>query len=762
MVRKPSFSITGPPSAGADKFLGIGDRKITLIHNECVWHKCHPRRSEFPASIGGRGAGPGDKGTCEMTHEVLPWAAFGLCLLIGLVAVLLRPKAVVSWLFFAGMALLAAERILDLRAAGAFSAEAYGQWLERAMWVNSILPGFWLAFSLMFARGDAAENLRRWMWFLIVAFVIPPAVMAGAIGPVLEHVVVGEGDVFLFSSAGKACLMLVLILTLGVIINLEKTFRASVGMSRWRVKYMFLGLAMIFGVKIYALSQMLLFSAYDPALSRLATLGVILGCCLIAIGHIRSGFGEIDLYPSRTILQGSLTILLAGGYFLVVGVLAQLVKMMGGMASFPAQALVVLLGLVGLTVLLLSDRFRRGLQRFVSRHFQRAEHDFRKIWTEFTKRTSSVLDETTLAVNAGEVISENFHVLGVTVFRVSMDPPALRCLSSTEKQRAQTQIDLDSTAIDEIRALCPSFDLEELKHPWADAVRKACPAKFDHGGDRLAIPLVASEQLIGLVILADRVNGVPYSHEEMDLLTCIGDQLAGALLNHSLTEKVLQAKELEAFQTISTFFVHDLKNAANSLNLTLQNLPIHFDDAEFRLDAVKTVGRTVERINQMILKLSSLRHELQLNRLPCRLDLLCAQVLDGLDPEMRNGAAIHRDLQVVPECRLDLEAIRSVVTNLVVNAREAMVGNGDIHVATRMENGRLLLAVADQGCGMSADFIKNQLFRPFHSTKTKGLGIGMFQCKKIVEAHQGTIGVESAPGQGTRFTILFPITSESP
>jgi putative PEP-CTERM system histidine kinase len=417
---------------------------------------------------------------------------------------------------------------------------------------------------------------------------------------------------------------------------------------------------------------------------------------------------------------------------------------------------------VGLTVLLLSDRFRTGLQRFVSRHFHRAEHDFRKIWTEFTRRTSSVLDESKLAMTAAEVVSGNFHVLGVTVFRTMADPPALNCLSSTEKQRAQTQLDFEASWMSEIRALGRPFDLEDERHPWADVLRKACPTNFDHGGDRLVVPLVASEQLVGLVVLSDRVNGVPYSHEETDLLGCIADQLAAAFLNSSLTEKVLQAKELEAFQTISTFFVHDLKNAANSLNLTLQNLPVHFDDPEFRVDAVRTVGRTVERINQMILKLSSLRHEFHLRRVPCRLDLLCAEVLDGLDSEMRNGGVIERDLQVVPELALDLEAMHSVVTNLVVNAREAMTDAGNIRVVTRMENGRVALSVADEGTGMSADFIKNQLFRPFHSTKTKGLGIGMFQCKKIVEAHQGTIGVESTPDQGTRFTLLFSITPESP
>ncbi len=696
-----------------------------------------------------------------MTPHTLPGIASGLCLLLGLTAVFLRPKALVSWLFFAGMVLLAAERVLDQQALMADRAEAVRHRLSLSMWVNSFLPVCWLAFSLIYARGNAAEFLQRWKWVLVGAALVPPVVMLGAAGPLLEQSLGEKGGVVRFLVAGKAWLMLLLVLTLGVIINLEKTFRASVGMSRWRIKYMFLGMAMILGVKIYTLSQLLLFSTYDPSLSRLATLGVIVGCALIAIGHFRSGFGEIDLYPSRAVLQGSLTIILAGGYFLIVGVLAQVVAMMGGIASFQAQALVVLLGLVGLTVLLLSDRFRTGLQRFVSRHFQRAEHDFRKIWTEFTRRTSSVLDEGTLGVNAAEVISANFHVLGVSVFRVATDPPSLNCLSSTEKQRAQTQFDFEENWISEIRTLGRPFNLEDEKNAWADALRRVCPTKFEHGGDRVVVPLVASEQLVGMVVLADRVNGVSYSHEEMDLLACIGDQLAAAFLNCALTEKVLQAKELEAFQTISTFFVHDLKNAANSLNLTLQNLPVHFDDPEFRVDAVKTVGRTVERINQMILKLSSLRHELQLRRTLCRLDLLCDEVLDGLDSEMRNGGTIRRDLQVVPEIALDLEAMHSVVTNLVVNAREAMDGPGDIRVATRLENGRLALTVADEGSGMSADFIKNQLFRPFHSTKTKGLGIGMFQCKKIVEAHQGSIAVESAPEHGTCFTILLPISPDS-
>lgn len=697
-----------------------------------------------------------------MTAGFPTWIACGSCLLIGLAAVILRPKVGASWCFFIGMILLATERLLDQATDQAKSALEVEQWLLRAMWVKSLIPACWLGFSLIYARGNAAEFLSRWRWMLGIALVVPLALSFGGAGRMLEHSIAGDVEKFRFLEAGKVWLMIVLILSLGVLINLEKTFRTSVGMTRWRIKYMFLGIAMIFGVRIYALSQNLLFSAYDPALAGLTTLGVILGCGLIVIAHFRSGLGKIDLYPSRAVLQGSITVILAGGYFIIVGVLAQMVAMMGGIASFPAQALVVLIGLVGLTVLLLSDRFRTSLQRFVSRHFHRAEHDFRKIWTEFTRRTSSVLDDVTLGMNAAEVISENFHVLGVTVFRAAMEPPALSCLSSTEKQRAQSLLDFNAEWMSEIRELGRPFNLEQESSAWAKVLREHCPTKFDHGGDRLAIPLVASSQLVGLVVLADRVNGVPYSHEEMDLLACIGDQLAAAFLYGALTEKVLQAKELEAFQTVSTFFVHDLKNAANSLNLTLQNLPVHFDDPEFRADAVKTVGRTVERINQMILKLSSLRHEMQLRRAPCRLDLLCAEVLDGFDAEAGNGGVIQRDLQAVPPLDLDRDAIHSVVTNLVVNARESMAGGGIIRVATRVENGRAALSVADEGSGMSADFIRHQLFRPFHSTKSKGLGIGMFQCKKIIESHQGSIGVDSVPGRGTRFTILLPLSPELP
>jgi putative PEP-CTERM system histidine kinase len=407
--------------------------------------------------------------------------------------------------------------------------------------------------------------------------------------------------------------------------------------------------------------------------------------------------------------------------------------------------------------MILSERFRTALQRFISRHFRRPEHDYRRIWTEFSRRTSSVLDAATLGIHAAEVIAESFHVLGVTIFRATSAPPELEWLHSTAKRKPTSGLRIDPQSLSKLAEGGQPIDLEREQEAWAETLRESCPKQFDHGGDRWAVPLVAAERLVGLMVLTDRVNGVPYSHEELDLLKCIGDQLGGALLNCSLTDEVLQAKELEAFQTLSSFFVHDLKNAANSLSLMLQNLPVHFDDPAFRADAVRGVGRTVERINQLILKLGSLRHELELHVEPCRVDLLCGEVLDGLEAGLGGQEHLERDLQAVPEQLLDREAMRSVVTNLVANAHEALGGCGTVKVATRLESGRVAIIVADDGCGMTSEFVKILLFRPFHSTKSNGLGIGMFQCKKILEAHGGSISVESEPGNGSRFTILLPL-----
>jgi putative PEP-CTERM system histidine kinase len=244
--------------------------------------------------------------------------------------------------------------------------------------------------------------------------------------------------------------------------------------------------------------------------------------------------------------------------------------------------------------------------------------------------------------------------------------------------------------------------------------------------------------------------------QDFDLLKSIGDQVSSGLLNVRLSQRLLQAREHEAFQTMATFFVHDLKNAASTLNLMLQNLPDHFDDPAFREDALRGVGKSVAHINHLISRLGQLRSELKIAPTQCDLNAVIRGALTAFAPEKE--FQIECQLEPLPPMALDRDQFAKVITNLVLNAREASVGSGHLRLATSRTGAWALLEATDNGGGMSSEFLSRSLFRPFQTTKKNGLGIGMFQSKMIIEAHGGRISVESAPGQGTTFRILLPLT----
>jgi putative PEP-CTERM system histidine kinase len=301
-------------------------------------------------------------------------------------------------------------------------------------------------------------------------------------------------------------------------------------------------------------------------------------------------------------------------------------------------------------------------------------------------------------------------------------------------------------------------DIDSSKETWAAVLRRCQPGEFRKGGNRVCVPMLAGGNLLGLMTLGDRVGGIPFSLQDFDLLKCVAEQAAAGLLNIQLAQRLMQAKELEAFQTMSAFFVHDLKNTASTLSLMLKNLPIHFDNPAFREDALRAVSKTVAHINGLISRLSLLRENLAMKPASTNLNELVAAALKPF--EGTPGVTLEKSLEPIPVLSLDREQISNVVTNLLLNAKEALGQQGAIRVATRQQAVWAVVSVTDNGCGMSPEFISRSLFRPFQTTKKEGIGVGMFQCKMIVEAHRGKIEVQSEPGRGTTFHVKLPLQHE--
>jgi K+-sensing histidine kinase KdpD len=217
-----------------------------------------------------------------------------------------------------------------------------------------------------------------------------------------------------------------------------------------------------------------------------------------------------------------------------------------------------------LAVLLLSDRLRQRIHGFVGRHFTRAQHDSVEIWTDFSRRLANAKDQAGLCAVSARLISETFEVLSVSIWLQDEYREQLIVGASTAPQAGEsTAVTSPAVAPDSVgaalRLRSSPFDLEAVNEPWAEELRRLKSTVFPNGGNRWCVPPRSGEQSLGVLVLADRVNGAEYTGEQLQLLHCIADQMTSLLLNLRLANELARSREMEAFRTMSAFFVHDLK-----------------------------------------------------------------------------------------------------------------------------------------------------------------------------------------------------------
>lgn len=692
----------------------------------------------------------------------LSWGAALYAVALGALVFWRAPRHPTHVFFGIGMLVLAVETVLAALGAGELRGGPDPKWLPLRLVASAFLAAPWLAFSRSYSRGDAAEALRRRRLALIAVAVLPVVVaVAGRLS-----LVVPPSDPFLqgpaprLGSVGVFIEVLLLLTAVAVLTQLERTFRGAVGVMRWRIKYMILGVGALFGFRLYAASQALLYRAPGDVLAQAGATALIIGCILITVALARGSVFDVDVYPSQALIYGSLTVLLAGTYLLIVGVLSHLVTLFGGGAAFSINAFLILVALVGLAVILLSERLRQQFRHFVSRHLRRPVYDYRRVWSTFTAQTTSLVDEATFCRAVASWSSSTFQALSASVWLVEESGDRLRLggstvLVDTAVERIPQPPEEMRPALAALAALRDPTVLEPARQPWAATLERLHPGVFPEGGRQVCQPLATGGKFLGVLTLGDRVAGLPFTTEEFDLLKCVGDQVAASLLGLQLSARLIRAKEMEAFQTMSTFFVHDLKNTASTLSLTLQNLHRHFGDPAFRDDALRAVGKSVQHLNDLIARLSRLRQELRTAPVPGDLCQVADRALAALGPAP--SPRIRRELTPIAPVLLDAEQLEKVVVNLLHNAREAVGADGEIQVATGSDGGWGTLSVTDNGCGMSPEFMRRSLFRPFQTTKKNGLGIGMFHSKMIIEALHGRLEVDSSPGRGTTVRIRLPL-----
>lgn len=340
----------------------------------------------------------------EWTDFISPAAALVALLAAG--AVLFRVEGSAAGKLFAiGMLLLGGEAVINFVSSRQVTLDATLHWQELRYVPLSMLPGTWIAFSLAYSRGDYRDQLRSKLVLIIVSLAAPILTLAVNSHRLLQG---NPIDSTIRFQLGAQLLEFILIAAaIVVLMNLEQTFRSSVGTQRWKIKLVMVGIGGLFIVRIYSSCQLVIGSTPSESMASLNSGMLIISCLLVGFSVVRTKDFSIDLYPSQTALHRSVLVIIIGIYLVVVGLLSKLASFLGGNTDFQLRALVILVGLVGFALLLMSDRLRERSRAWINRHFSRPHYNYQQVWSSFTRDTATISNTEELCPRLGKVDIQN-------------------------------------------------------------------------------------------------------------------------------------------------------------------------------------------------------------------------------------------------------------------------------------------------------------------------------------------------------------------
>ncbi|MGH7392431.1 MAG: XrtA/PEP-CTERM system histidine kinase PrsK [Candidatus Rokuibacteriota bacterium] len=694
-------------------------------------------------------------------HTIVPMLAAVSSFLLVAAVVVKRPHSRSQIMFGAGMLGFGVEALVRYLLGTATEPGHAAIWLQIIYTVGLLIPIPWALFVVALGtHGSASASVARWrlaarvgaglaLTAVVVAALLPPYAVASLAGPAL---------VAQLTPSGRYGVIVQILATVGVLGGLEACLRTSSRDARWHIKYLLLGLGGILLVRFYVLSHTLLFNALQPMyfLSEAATLFV--GNLTIGVALLRDRLLGAEIVVSRQVLFRSVIIGAAGIYLFVVGVLGWLLSWLAIPETLFWGSVVAFVSAVSLGALLLSDDVRWRVKRFLERHFYRGKYDYRHQWISFTKRLGSLVTLDELAPQLLGAVSEATGARKAALYLLDPRDGQHHLTHALGPWRVTPILSPGSGLLQAVRdGRAPVMLRSSGGHPWEGV----------HGPEGLtpfadvavAVPLAWQGALVGLMLLGPERTGTPYTAEDMEFLATVSEQAAGTIVTTRLSENLARSREFEAFHRLTSFVIHDVKNAVAALSMLSRNALDNFDDRDFQRDAIKTLSRTVDRMKALLGRLSSSPDVRSFQFVELDLGALAAATAAPLVAGSRVG--LVSDLQATPRVLGDPDALERVFQNLVTNAIESMDGDGRVTVRTAVRGDVVACSIADTGCGIPAQFIKKSLFVPFQSTKKGGWGIGLYQASEIVAAHRGQIEVESEEGTGTTFTMLLPAAPSS-
>jgi putative PEP-CTERM system histidine kinase len=564
--------------------------------------------------------------------------------------------------------------------------------------------------------------------------------------------------------------MYLVVVLVAVLMNFESTLRTAPASAQRRLRSLVVAFAIAGLSSLLVISGGLLYGGVRVGWLTINSVPLFVAGVMIAFALARQRLSDMNVPVARPVIYYSSVSLTLAGVFLLT--MAALSKILPALTPEWKQAVSLAFYIVvagGGLVLTVSPGANRVIKGFIDRNFYANRYDYRREWDRVTRGLGpttriedvcrqieglarTIFEVDRVVVHLRDDRSGAFHVVYASA---GIAPAALQAALPWDNPLVAGLARLRRPIV--FRDVAEDLDLL----PAAAENRPILAAT----GAAVCAPLHVRDDLIGMLWLGEKRTDEEFSTEDVEFLGYMSRQLAAALEFARLAGVVAETRQFESLHRLSTFVLHDIKNQVSGLSLMLENARRHMSDPEFQKDAMRVVERTVQGLQQLMDHVGSVSRPAVIRPAPVRVRQLIddAAAAAGLAEGEQDGIRFRVACGATDRAALDAGQMVRVVTNLLVNAREALEGPGEIAVAAHLdgepagEGGMLVLTVRDTGRGMTEEFVRRQLFRPFATTKAAGLGIGLAQCKAIIEGHGGTIRVESRPGDGTCFEVRVPI-----
>ena len=558
--------------------------------------------------------------------------------------------------------------------------------------------------------------------------------------------------------SGQTTLILQIAVSIVGLLLLEQVWQNASLYSRSSIKYLTIAIASFFAYDFFMYSDALLFQELSAPLWD--TRGAInaLSAPFIALTMINSRRQPIGMHVSRQMVFHSTTLVLAGIYLLIISAGGYYISFFGGTWGEALRVLFIFMGLLLLLVLVSSPVLRAKIMVFISKNFFDYKYDYRDEWI---KSTNALVDTS----NKSSLPLQIIHVLGGLV---GCGSGAVWGLNEEGQFALRDKLNLADEKFDEIDS---DSDLANFfrQHEWIINLDEYMqdPTRYNLieipesmiklEKPWLIIPLGMTNNLTGFVLLCNPVAPIDLNWENYDLLRIVAQQACSYMEQTDAQEKLAESRQFDAVNKTSAFLVHDIKTIIAQLSLLVKNAEKHKSNPEFIEDMIRTTGHTVEKMDYL----------LQQIRAPA------APSKEQVTENVELGAILlevyqaHKKQEPVPSLetpnqaiwiRADRDQLKAAISHIVQNALDATPRDGEVSIATKQTQNNVYIFIQDSGTGMSEDYINNQLFKPFESTKgLTGMGIGVYQSREYLKKLGGSISVTSQLEVGTCFTLNIPI-----